>query len=397
MKYLKIILSFLIHSYTRLFFKRIRANYNVAIVKADAIGDFVMWLGAIDAYRKKYYGKRVLLVCSKADKDIVEPLGFFTDIIIFNRAEIADNLCSFYRFMKGMRQISADVVINPAWDHTQIDDFICGMIQSPCKYASKVKRDITVNGWLDNVMLKLVKWGVLDMGKWYYNNLLPMPDHKSTSELEAIQAFSRQLIDPEFNYQLADLSHITNDYDCPVEGRYCFVSLSSSRVLKDWPIESFSALLICIPSDYAIVLSGFGEKDVEKAKYLLTGNGSKQRILNYVNKTTVKEMIGLISCSSFVISNDSAAIHIAVACRVPSLCFMHGAHFGRFAPYPDFIPEKEYHPRCVYKQMDCFGCGYKCSKDFNPNKPFYCLRQVTVDMAKDELNKLLDFVNSKNK
>lgn len=393
--YLKALCSLVVHTFLKSIPFRSTIHYDVTIVRADAIGDFVMWMGAIDSYRKKYQGKRVLLICSKADKEIVEPLGFFTDVITFNRAKLANDIGDFYHFMREMKTISSDVVINPVWDHTQIDDFICGMIQSPCKYASKVKRDITVNGWLDNVTLKLVKWGVLDMGKWYYNNLLPMPDHKTTSEQEAIQAFTRQLIDSEFNYRLANLSHITKDYVCSIEGDYCFVSLSSSRVLKDWPIESFSALLKHVPSGYAIVLSGFGVLDEKKAEYLVKENRGKQKVLNYVNKTTVKEMIGLISCSSFVISNDSAAIHIAAACRVPSLCFMHGAHFGRFAPYPDIIPENEYHPRCVFKKMDCYGCGYKCNKDFDPNKPFYCLRQVTVDMAKVELSKLLEFVNSK--
>lgn len=395
MKYLKLILSFLLHAYIRISYKKIRAHYDVTIVKADAIGDFVMWMGSIEAYRKKYQGKRVLLVCSQADKDIIEPLGFFTDIITFNRVELANKLDYFYKFMRDMSGINSDIVINPSWDHTQIDDLICGMIKSHNKYASQVKRDITVNGWLDNFVLNLVKWGVLDTGKLYYDYLLPMPDHSKTSELYAIQIFTRQLVDPNYNYQLADLSHITKDYICPIIEKYCFVSLSSSRILKDWPIENLSTLLYFVPSNYTIVLSGFGLKDEEKAQYLTINNGSKQKILNFVNQTTIREMIGLISCSSFVLSNDSAAIHIAAACRVPSLCFMHGAHFGRFAPYPDIIPEKEYHPRCVYKLMDCFGCGYKCNKDSNLNKPFFCLRQVTVDMAKDELYKLLEFVNSK--
>ena len=102
------------------------------------------------------------------------------------------------------------------------------------------------------------------------------------------------------------------------------------------------------------------------------------------------DLVCLISKSSFVLGNDSAAIHIAAACRVPSVCYIHGAHFGRYVPYPNDLPEMEYHPRCVYNKMDCYWCGYRCNVEFNPEMPFYCLRTITVDIVKKELLKLLN-------
>ena len=168
---------------------------------------------------------------------------------------------------------------------------------------------------------------------------------------------------------------------------YALIAVSSSADTKIWPAERFAVLIDMIPSKYGIVLSGAGDADVKRAETIINNVKDKLRICNMINKTSVQSMFVLIAHSRFVIGNDSAAVHIAAASHVPSICLFHGAHFGRFLPYIESIGNIKYHPRIVYNKMDCYNCNFKCKW---PNAvPFPCLDQVSVDMAAEELSKLL--------
>lgn len=392
-RYVKPLICLIAH--TVIYFIPFKANkhYDVVIVRSDAIGDFIIWLSTMNSYKKRFKGKSVLLICPSINKSIAIDTGCFSEVITFDRDKIVNNIRYHISYMKMLKTLSADLVLNPAWGHQFSADYICAMIKSPQKIGTIVKRHITVKNYVDNIIAKLIDIGIGDFGNLYFTDLIPMPDQHTSSEFEAIESFTRQIVDSDFRYNLANMSFLTKDYVKKISGEYCFISVSSSRIIKDWPNERLAELICDIPDFYTIVLSGFGTSDLEKADFLIQSDNGKHEMLNYVNKTSVKEMICLISKATFVLGNDSAAVHIAAACRVPSICFTHGAHFGRFVPYPDYIPEKEFHPRCVYKKMECFGCSYRCGFDFDINKPFFCLRQVTVDMAKKELLELLKYLH----
>lgn len=394
LQYFRLLICLIIHSFICIIPHKRSKIYDVVIVRSDAIGDFVIWLSALDCYKNKYNGKKILLICPSVNEGIAKCTNCFTEILTFDRKKIIDNIFYHARYMWMLKSISSSIVINPAWGHQFSADFICAMIKSSQKIGSSVKREITVKNKLDKFFSKLIDIGIGNFGDLYFSKLVPMPHIKNTSEFEAIESFTQQVIDPSFKYRLADLAFITKGYVSDISNKYCFVSVSSSRVLKDWPIDRLSELLKCVPNDYSIVLSGIGTVDLKKAKYLIDEDSGQHRMINCINKTSVIDMICLISKSSFVIGYDSAAVHISAACRVPSLCIIHGAHFARFVPYPSFIPEQKFHPICVYRKMDCYGCGYQCNNDFDINKPFYCLRQVTVDMAKIKLKILIDSIET---
>jgi ADP-heptose:LPS heptosyltransferase len=41
-----------------------------------------------------------------------------------------------------------------------------------------------------------------------------------------------------------------------------------------------------------------------------------------------------IAESQLLLSNDTGAVHIAVAVETPCVCISNGNHYGRFVPYP---------------------------------------------------------------
>ena len=58
-----------------------RAAGRVALVRLDAIGDFIIWLDSARQFRKYFADKTLLLVCNKACVRIAEESGLFDEII----------------------------------------------------------------------------------------------------------------------------------------------------------------------------------------------------------------------------------------------------------------------------------------------------------------------------
>ncbi len=365
-------LCLLVHTFLRVVPIKPTERYDVVIVRSDAIGDFVMWLSCMPAYRQFYRGKKILLVCPDANRAVAEASGYFDSIITFNRKKVIDQLSYQTKFMLQLKKIQADVLYNPSWAHQNSADDMCAMIQAPLKYGAKIKRIGPRAKWCDT----------------YFTNLIEMPIKKDLSEFEANQHFTQETVDKNFKYHLSDLSFLIDQQIHMIDGAYCIIALSSSVPTKIWPIENVLKVLDVIPRNISIVLSGYGKEDICRANYLIERDKS-HHFENYVNKTTIPELINLISHAKFLLGNDSAAVHIAASCRVPSICYTHGAQFKRFVPYPDFLPDKFFHPRCVFHKMECYGCNYYCTVEKNTSKPLLCLRKVKVEDVIGELKKLL--------
>ena len=388
-KYLKLGIILIINTFTRLVPSKTEEYYDLVIVRSDAIGDFVLWLDCIRAYRRKYINKKVLLICPVCDKEIALKVDFFSEVITYNHKQIICNIKYYNTVKKKIVHIGSDQLIMPSRTHQFGADLICSLINSKKKITTAPKVEIATYTLVDRIVSKLIDLGIVGFLKSFFTDFVTLPQNGIISDFEDNRFFTNNVIDDSYESRLTDLSFIYKDYSPLINDSYCLISLSSSNILKNWPNERVSEIIKIIPPVYTVVLSGYGDDDMLKAQYLIKNNIRNHKLINTVNKTSITDLICLISKASFVLGNDSAAIHIAAACHVPSICYTHGAHFGRYVPYPKTLPEKQYHPHCVFVKMDCYGCGYRCNKEFNPNQPFYCLRQVSVEMVKNELEILL--------
>lgn len=383
----------MIHTVLRAFPKKIHKRYDVVVVFCSLIGDYVLWLSTKESYKSTYKGKKTLLICSDVVKDLAQLSESFTDVVSFNPKKIVDSPSYHYKMMSYFSGIESEVLISPAYTHQFAADLICAMIRSPQKICYDSKRITTIKSGLQSFLWRYSRKVIDKYFDGFFNRFITYPIDKPFSEIGAIEYFTQTVIDASFQYRLSDISFLISKYICPIKEPYVFISVSSSRAIKDWPNERVARVLSLIPSSYALVLAGRGDGDIEKANFLINRDNEEHVVYNFINKTTILEMMGLIAHSTFVMGNDTAAVHIAAAARVPSICYTHGACFGQFVPYPDYIPEKMYHPRCVYYKMDCFGCNYNCIMDFDINKPLYCLSQVSEDMVESQITQLLSELN----
>ena len=296
-------------------------KFDAVIVRVDAIGDYIIWRDVLKAYKNHFQGKKVLLICADIVQPLAEQESFFSEIWSFNRKQILEDHRYLNAFLKKVTNISSDIVINPLWSRHPVGDVFVKSIQARKKI-----------GMVGNCSHDLL-W------KWYnryYTRLIDNPD--TTSELIAIEYYTQNVISSDYQYGRNPV--IVSTDSCNINGKYVVVAISASDKYKVWPISNFISVIERLPSEYIVVLSGAGQDDVIRAEKIIRNVNCRERVINMINKTNLPQLVSLIGNASLVIGNDSAAVHIAAATRIPSVCALHGAHFGRFLPYPKTYTRK---------------------------------------------------------
>ena len=345
-------------------------HYDTIIVRVDALGDYILWRDSLDAYRNKLEGKKTLLICADLVRPLAEAENLFSDIWSFNRKKFEFNFTYFQEQLRFLRTLSADCVINPNWERHRIGDIMVKAIRSSCKIGMESK---------------CCNYFETRYYNRQYTTLIPSPD--TASEIEAIQYFTQNVISGSYHYGGRQM--FAFDSVCPIAEPYVVFAISASDERRIWGAEQFAEVIDTIPSSFKIVLSGAGNGDDERASIISKKVKNSQRIINMVNKTSVKDLVSWIANATFVVGNDSAAVHIAAATRVPSVCILPGAHFMRFVPYPQgTLINDNYLPHPVYSPMSCFGCGYHC---IHPIQGRYeCLRRISAEDVNKRVRNLLD-------
>lgn len=343
-------------------------SYDLVIVRCDLLGDFIMKYDSLLEIQKFYQGKRVLLVCPTIVVPFVDKDPFYTRVIGYEMKKM-DSISYIKVLAKELKRIKSSTIFYCAWERYPQGDTIVSFIKSKNRNAMRGSHE---GG--------LVKFFYDSQ----YSNLVDFS--KRGSEIIALETFVRETYNPNYKYGGNPLV-LSEPLPFTIKSPYIVISISSSMEEKSWPVKHFADLIDLIPMHFTVVLSGAGKIDEEKAEFLLEHCATKSRIVNMVNGTNVLELAGLISKCKLLIGNDSAAVHMAAAQRVQSLCILHGAHYGRFLPYPNDALPMQYLPRVVCFPMDCFYCEYKCI--FENRIPFKCLANVSVKKVSEAMLDML--------
>lgn len=347
--------------------RRTTTHYDLVIVRTDALGDYVIWHDSLSAYQKQFMGKKVLLICADLVCPLAEQEPFFTDIISFNRGRFGRNLSYCIRTIWSVKRISSNNVLYPIWQRHPSGDAFVASIKSPRKVGMMANSKRISTKFFDH----------------HYTELLNF--NSSESEIKAVEFYTQKAVSSNYKYGYNVFELKPHHQD--IEHDYVVIAFSASTESKSWELNKFAQVIDAVPPKYKAVLTGAGVDDEMKAEQLVRMVKNKSRVFNLVNKTSVYDLVPLIAHSELVIGNDSAAVHIAAATRVKSICILLGAHFGRFLPYPEDLPFKDYLPITIYCQMPCYRCNYNCI--FENQTPYECVKKISAGSVIEEMKKLL--------
>lgn len=339
----------------------------VLIIRLDAIGDFVLWLDSARALRECYPRKQfdVTLLGNAAWASLAEDLGIFDSVWYLDRKSFIWN--PFYRIKQFvlLRRQCFDLVVHPVTSR----EFSFG--DSLVRASGALSR---VGSQGDSVNSSLFSKKISD--SWYTKLLIT--GQGEIPELQRHDEFIRGLGCAGFK---ASFPSFTAQYDLPAgffHEKFYVVVPGAGAQYRQWPLENFAQMAKSIYdlTGLTAVICGaksespLGDRLIDIQPGLFT---------NWVGKTSLRELVAIISRAEFVLSNETSAIHIAAALNVPSVCILGGGHFGRFLPYEIDNEKAKNVPLPVYVEMDCFHCNWQCRFRVSKGHPAPCVEKVKIE------------------
>ncbi len=146
---------------------------------------------------------------------------------------------------------------------------------------------------------------------------------------------------------------------------------------KCWLPESFVSLTqkMLLHKDLYVVY--FGDQAGASLVNAICSQLPNERVINLAGKTSLRELVALIGCCSYFLTNDSGPMHVAAALKVPLLALFGSTDDTRTGPYKN--------GKVIHKHVACSPC-YKrvCPIDFK------CMKRIGVDEVYHELQLLVE-------
>lgn len=145
-----------------------------------------------------------------------------------------------------------------------------------------------------------------------------------------------------------------------------------------------------------------GKEEIAYTEAFLRKIRHPEQAISHIGRTNFTQWASIIQHASFVLSNDSATLHIAAAACVPSICISGLYDKGLFFPYVvDELLETERLPEiAMLDNLPCercrtrsyfFGTGNtKCQKRIKHGDCAECIDAITVDQVKEKIDALLN-------
>jgi glycosyltransferase involved in cell wall biosynthesis/ADP-heptose:LPS heptosyltransferase/predicted O-methyltransferase YrrM len=346
----------------------------ILIVRSDAIGDFVIFSGALKYFRKLYPTARIHIIMQQHIAELAQSCPYIDEVITFeSRDKILNDRGYAEQIARQLQAYKFDVVINPVYSRDTVGEFLA-LNSGARELIASVGDDSNIS-----TEKKLAN-------NRFYTKLVPaknvlMLENKRNEEfLQGLGAVLDEPYMPKVWIQNEDegfVRGLLNRLRIEIE-QAIVVCPFAQAARKHWTIHKWAGL-ISRYQDYPVIICGT-EKDVEKADEL-KNVADHRNIHNLCGKITLRQLAALLQKSRLCVTADSAPAHIAAAVNCPHVVLLGGGHYGRFMPYSQMTT-------LVYYPMNCYNCNWKCR-----HEEAFCITRITVNMVHKGM---LDCLNRTN-
>ena len=336
-----------------------KENGHVLIMKMDAIGDFIIFLDSARAYRDVFPDKRIVLLCSRICKPLAEKSGCFDECITEDE----------------LNGRGFEILVQPVFAKTRRMDVLAASI--PAHRKISVKPDTSKL----NLSRKLTLGFINRAGDRIYDTLLDTDEElkmdtesfKGSRTMELIRnaAFIRKLGKKDFRASVPEFP--VSDVEealFPSEGYYViFPGASSKR--KSWEPARYAAVIDFIHKKcgkLCLICGSDGEKHIYDEIMGAVKAVPQERVLDYMGKTSLIELMEVIRRADFLIGNDTSGVHFAAVTGTRSLCILGDFLYGRFM-------------YCALKRR-----SLSCMIDIATRNQFSCIRDISVKEVTDAID-----------
>lgn len=318
---------------------------NILIIKLGALGDVVNTL-PLAVRLKQHFNARIHWITEHLSFPLLSRHAFIDRTILFDRTCLRRSLPEL---VKTIRREHFDI----AFDLQRIakSALICLASSSSRRIGFDRKRCKEMT-WL----LPFERIAPSDPSSHMVNQYLEFAEHLGIGREEPMWAI------PQGDVPTVSLPE-----------RYLVLNIGATKPANRWNAGGFAALADLAADRYGIpcVLTG-GSEDRIMADRIV--QGTKGLVFDLVGRTTIMELIGVLSGALAVVSCDTGPMHLAVALGKEVVALFGPADPGRTGPYRGHV---------IRKSLPCIPCGKRTCSD-----PF-CMDSILPEDVIEELDPLI--------
>jgi ADP-heptose:LPS heptosyltransferase len=358
--------------------------HKVLFIRLDGIGDFVVWIDAARALAQHYrnQAKSPILLADSNCAGLAEALGIFDQVIRFDEPRFSSRPLYRIQMARRIRGLGCTLAIQPTYSRAfETGDAVihfCG---------AKQRIGSTGNPTMTTEARKRIS------DRWY-TQLIPASEGPRM-ELIRNAEFVRSLLGIDFKAKVPDLALVASSWakpQCAAEigdGEPFYILFpGASFPGRRWPLASFRqvAEFLHRETGWRGVVCG-GPGDAHLAASLC--QESSAPLLNWSGRTTLSELAVIFLRAKLLRANETSAVHLAEAVKLPTVCILGGGHFGRFVPYTVEEDAKRPLMQTAMHKMECFGCDWRCIYKVPADKPQPCIEGIGVDDVCQMIRRIL--------
>jgi len=334
------------------------AHYqNILIVGHRNIGDVFHNMALLKPLKTKFPKAKLSILTSAAGASLLKYNPYLTESISFQKSKGLKGLTARLGLIRKLRQKKYDLIIN-----IKSGSYFPYFLGFQKKW-NVLREDTTLKNkrtkhaidiYLDTIRSRGIKANKSD---------LDLKVHVTPDERKKIRE---------------KLSRI----GCNVNDPIIVMAPFSNWHAKEWPIDRYLRLADALIKKYRaqIIFIG-GPEDAEKTKGTLPLN-----VVNWVGKTSLRELAALYDMATLAIGADSGPFHLAVNQGTPALAIFAPTSHLRARPY--FTPENVVY--CT-KDLGCNPCipgkNYMACKVFDKTTP--CMDAIAYENVFQKTIKIL--------
>ena len=308
----------------------------VLVVRNDSIGDYLLyrpWLRQLSAVLRQR-GQRLTLAANALWAPLARSwdADLFDELLEINFSRFTTDL----DYRAGILQLIggkgfAEIIYPVHVRQPAVENFI-RFLQAPVRVGSQGSHP--TGAWaevLDAGYTQLLPTTRAVLFEYYRNQeffehwLAIRPDHAVVPEAPALP------------WQLPAALPAAAAAETAATGPYLLLFPGASARQKQWPARHFARLAQALHarygSQYRLVLAGSAADDA-LAQRIVRAAGPGVPLVNRCGQTDLPGLAALVAGARLLISNDTAAAHLAAQAGTPCLVLLMGENYGKFFPYP---------------------------------------------------------------
>jgi len=311
--------------------KRTKRPGTILLLKLESIGDYILFRNFIPLLKEKYSGSKITFCGNSEIKELVLAYDkdLYDDFIWIERLRFLNSITYKYWILRNIYSRGFETAINTAYTREIL--FGDQIIES-----SGADNKIGCAGPADQ------KKRTKLLTDRFYTELIEQTETRLFEFLRN-KEFFELLLNKKIDIKRPSITPLSTS-DIFGLKNYVLLFPGSKDEKRKWSPENFAAVgnYILANSFFNLVIEG-SKKEKVLAQEIINNIKHKDRVTDLTGKTSVSGLVKIISGAEFLITNDSAAAHIAAALNIKFICISNGSYYRRFNPYPAEVYDKAFY------------------------------------------------------